>query len=76
MAPVYIVVEAQTAANGTVSTLVNSYTDRNAAEAKFHTVLGAAAVSAVAKHSCIMFSEEGFPLRHECYSHIEEQAEE
>ena len=73
MAPVYVVVEIQTAANGTVSTLVNSYADLNAAESKFHTVLSAAAISVVPKHACILMSEEGFPMRHECYTHIEEE---
>lgn len=65
----YIVVEIQTAANGAVSTLTWSYASRNDAEAQYHTVLSAAAVSALPKHAAIMFSEEGFPLRNECYKH-------
>jgi len=75
MEPKYIVVEIQTSDAGVVSTIVNSYDGRNAAEAKFHTILASAAASSVAKHAAIMFSEEGFPLRHECYTHIVEEEE-
>lgn len=69
MTPKYIVVEIQTNSEGQVATLVNSYSTKDAAEAQYHTVLAAAAASAVAKHAAIMFSEEGFPLRNECYTH-------
>lgn len=65
----FIVIEIQVNADGTVGTLVNSYADQNTAEAQYHTVLAAAAVSSVPKHSAIMISDEGFPLRHECYKH-------
>lgn len=65
----YIVVEIQKNADGTVGTLVDSFADINSAENKFHTVLAYAAVSALPVHSCILFTEEGFPLRHECYKH-------
>ena len=74
--PKYIVVEIQTSANGAVATIVNDYADQKQAEARFHTILAAAATSSLAKHSAIMFSEEGFPLRHECYTHVEEPEEE
>ena len=42
---------------------------RQKAEAKFHEILAAAATSNTARHAAIMFSEEGFPLRNECYHH-------
>jgi len=42
---------------------------RQKAEAKYHELLSAAAVSNTASHACIMFSSEGFPLRNECYYH-------
>lgn len=42
---------------------------RQKAEAKFHEVLAAAATSATQSHAAIMFSQEGFPLRNECYRH-------
>jgi len=75
--PKFIVVEIQTTSEGVVATIVNDYDDQKLAEARFHTILAAAAVSVgLAKHSAIMFNEEGFPLRHECYNHIAEAAEE
>ena len=64
-----IVTEVQKFANDQISTPSYAYDDMNAAEAKFHSVLASAAVSQLPVHSCIMFSEEGFPLRHECYKH-------
>jgi len=45
---------------------------RQKAEAKFHEILATAAVSDTASHAAIMFSEEGFPLRNECYKHTTE----
>lgn len=70
MAPKYIVTEIQTALDGNVATIVNAYDALNLAEARFHTILAAAAVSNLAKHAAIMFSEEGLPLRYECYNHL------
>lgn len=66
----YIVVEMQTN-NGTtaVVTPISTYADRNDAEAKYHTVLAAAAKSSVEKHACVVLTEEGFPLLRECYKH-------
>lgn len=54
---------------------------RQKAEAKFHEILAAAAVSDTASHAAIMFTSEGFPLRNECYHHdpipvVEEPVEE
>ena len=41
------------------------------AESHFHEVLASASVSGdtYAEHSCIIFSEEGFPIEHKCYKH-------
>ena len=65
----YIVVETQTQNGVTAVVQPASYTDRNRAEAKFHTVMAAAAVSNVEIHACIVFTEEGFPVLHDCYKH-------
>ena len=48
---------------------------RQKSEAKFHEVLSAAPISNTESHSAIMFSQEGFPLRNECYRHgaVEQQ---
>lgn len=65
----YLVVEIQKFPNGSMSTPSYAFDNLNSAEAKYHTILAAAAVSSLPVHSCILMSEEGFPLRHECYKH-------
>ena len=65
----YLVIEIQKFANGTMSTPAYAYDNLNSAEAKFHSVLAAAATSSLPVHSCILMSEEAFPIRHECYKH-------
>ena len=76
----FYIVEVQTHRNGEFGHIVHYAWDENPikarlkAESKYHEVLAAAAVSDTAKHSAILFSTEGLPLMHQCYSH-EEQAE-
>lgn len=45
------------------------------AEAKYHEVLAAAALSNTKSHAAILFTSEGFPMKNECYKH-EAAAEE
>ena len=68
---VYIVIEIQ-ADDSTAATIVNSYTDRNLAEQKYHNVLSAAAVSAVPVHSAVMLTGDGTRIKGETYRHSEE----
>ena len=71
----FIVIELQT--NGTqTANIVTAHATQNEAEAKYHTVLAAAAVSSVEIHAAVILSEEGFPLRNECYKHNVNPAEE
>ena len=65
----YIILEAQTNTDGTVGTLINSYTDKNEAESKYHQVLSAAAISSIPIHTAFMLTAEGQVLRSECYRH-------
>lgn len=65
----FIVTEIQKFENGQMSTPSYAFDNRNAAEAKFHTILAGAAVSALPVHSCVMFTEEGVTLRSECFIH-------
>ena len=65
----FVVIEIQ--ASDEVATLVNSYEDRNAAESKYHTVLGAAAVSNVPIHSAVLMTDTGKTLKAEHYEHKE-----
>ena len=66
----YIVTEIQTNADGSVGTLITSFANQNDAESKYHDILRAAAVSNLPKHAAIMFTEEGFPMLHQCYTHV------
>lgn len=63
----YIVIEIQKAANGTVSTLVTQYNDRHQAEAKYHTILAAAAVSSLPVHGAVILTEMGEMLASTMY---------
>lgn len=74
--PKYLVVEIQKFANGSMSTPSWAYDSLLSAEAKYHTVLAAAAASSLPVHACILMSEEAFPIRHECYKHDPVEAEE
>lgn len=63
----YIVIEIQT--SNTVTTLVNSYEDRNQAESKYHQILTAAALSSVPKHSAVLMNDVGQTIKNETYIH-------
>ena len=65
----YIVIELQKDAKGVVSNIVTSYENLAEAESKYYSVLAAAAVSKIPVHSAIIVSEEGFPVKHQCYKH-------
>jgi len=65
----YIVVELQKNTEGLVSNIVTSYNTLAEAESKFYSILAAAAISNVPVHSAIIVSEEGFPVKHQCYKH-------
>ena len=71
----YYVIEIQTNADGTHGTLVYDYAYRNAAFAKYHTVLAAAAASSVMVHACAILTREGAPVAHECFVHPVETGE-
>jgi len=72
----YIVIELQTSANGTVGNLVYSYADRNQAEQKYHLILSSAAVSQLPAHAAALMTAEGQLLERKCYHHVEETVEE
>lgn len=68
----FIVIEMQ---NGTVGANVWTYTDRNSAESKYHSVLAAAATSAVENHAAVLLTEDGVSLAHASYKHPVEPVE-
>ena len=63
----FIVIEIQKNSSGQIATLVNSYSDHNTAEQKYHTILAAAAVSGLPSHAAVMLLENGQEVKHECY---------
>lgn len=65
----YVVIEAQTNADGTVGTLVTAYTDRLQAESAYHSVLASAAISALPRHSATLLTTEGTYVDSRCYDH-------
>lgn len=65
----YIVTEIQTNLDGTVGILNSTYSNRNEAESKYHTILQFAAISTLPVHAAMIFTEEGFLVMSQCYKH-------
>lgn len=65
----YIVIELQKNAAGNVSNIVTDKPTLAEAESAYYSILAAAAVSSVPVHSAIIVSEEGFPVKYQCYKH-------
>lgn len=65
----YIVIEIQTDSSGKVSTLVYQFADRLQADAKYHSVLSAAAVSALPVHAAVIMTNTGTMVKSEFYRH-------
>ena len=65
----FIVIELQKNAEGVVSNIVTSFDNLAEAESKYYSILAAAAVSKIPVHSAIIVSEEGFPVKNQCYKH-------
>ena len=65
----FIVIELQTINDSQVANIVTAYTDAKVAEQKYHTILAAAAVSALPCHSATMLDEKGRMIKSEYYTH-------
>ena len=72
----YIVVELQTNESGKITPLVSASLEAPQAEQKYHTVLAAASVSNVAKHSAVILNDEGMAMASQCYTHGSKPDEE
>lgn len=70
----YIVIELQTYDNGTVGNFVFAFSNYYDAEAKYHTLLSVAAVSALPVHAVAMITNAGHMIKSEYYRHGEENA--
>ena len=65
----YIVIELQTINDSQVANIVNAYTEQAVAEQKYHSILAAAAVSALPCHVAVMLDEKGRMIKSEFYTH-------
>ena len=65
---VYIVIEIQSDEE-TASTIVNTYTNRNEAESKYHQILTSASLSNVPVHTAVVMTDTGTILKCETYRH-------
>jgi hypothetical protein len=65
----YVVIELQTDANGNVANIITEHNTINEAEAKFYTILAAAAVSSVPCHTAVILSNTGETHGTKCYEH-------
>lgn len=72
----YLVTEIQTWDTGAVQNPTYAYDDRLSAEAKYHSILAAAAKSTLPVHAAMMFTTDGREIMHQCYTHPVETPEE
>ena len=68
----YIVIEIQTSVSGSVSTLTWQYDEIQSAEAKYHSILAAAAVSSLPTHAAVIMTNAGTVVKSEFYRHEED----
>ena len=71
----FVVVELQET-NGKLQNLVTAHDTLQKAEAKYHTVLAAAAISSVDIHSAVLLSSTGNVIKSESYRHVVSGEEE
>lgn len=71
----YLVIELQTDAEGHVGNIITAHDTKLEAEAKYHTVLAAAAVSSVRQHGAVLLTSLGKFLESDCFSHTEPEPE-
>jgi hypothetical protein len=70
----YLVIELQTTA-GTTANIVNQYDNLPQAEQQFYTVCSSAVVSSVPIHAVAIIDDHGFPVKNECFTHVEPEPE-
>ena len=72
----FIIIELQTNANGSVGNIVTATTNRQDAESQYHAKLSAAAISELPIHAVVMMTNEGVLLKKEVYYHGSTPSEE
>ena len=70
----YSIIELQTTSGATAHVYQTADT-KEQAMSKYHTVLAAAAISAVEYHTCFVVDEQGKYIARECYIHLPDPVE-
>lgn len=71
----YLVIEIQTNADGTIGTIITQHATQNEAESKYHTVLAAAALSHLPVHAAVLCTNYGSVLMAQHYTYEEPSPE-
>ena len=67
----YIVIELQKSADGSVASIVTNHENFNQAESNYYSCLAAAAISSVPRHAVVMLQDNGMALQSKYYDHPE-----
>ena len=67
----YVVLEIQTMEGGQVACLATPYDGQMQAESSYHTVLAAAALSALPRHAAVLLTSDGSVQASQHYEHGE-----
>lgn len=65
----YLIIEIQKSNDGTLAHIESVHATMGEAEQRYHTILAAAAVSAVNVHSAVMLDDMGNRIKGETYYH-------
>ena len=65
----YIVIELQTNTGGTIGNIVTAHETKEQAFSKYHTILSAAAVSALPCHAAVILDNKGMQIAAQCFEH-------
>lgn len=71
----FLVIEIQKDDRGKIANLVTAHDRINDAQAKYHTILAAAAKSGLPSHAAVILEENGSEIAHECYVNEKEPEE-
>lgn len=69
----YLILEIQTAADGTVATLITQKDDLNQAQSTYYSILAAAAISQIPLHAAVLMTNEGIVLMFQSFDRREEE---
>ena len=65
----YIVIELQTNADGSIGNFVWAYSTKEDAFAKYHAVLSTAAISALPVHAAVILDNHGLQIAAQAFEH-------